>query len=236
VKLNVATMVKDEIKRFWPKTLEVWNDFADEIFVLDDGSTDETREVASDAGAFVITKKAKSKAAWGNEYPARKLLFESAWNRTAEGDYIFFLDADMIPARCPRGIIDDEGETFAFSLYDLWEPTRYRDDSYWAGHFHPRPWMIKRTDESPPWEWNERGIHCGHFPLNLRCSLLRYAPADFSILHYAYVTPALREAKYRQYLSVRKQLTDFEWAHVESILKPDPTLKDLPFEPEYSLL
>jgi len=229
-------MVRDEMNRFWPKTLEVWNDFSDSILVLDDGSTDGTKKEAENAGATVlIDGRKRKKAAWGDEAPTRKLLFETAWKRAEEGDYIFFLDADMIPARCPRPILDDVGETFAFSLYDLWEPKRYRDDSYWRGHFHPRPWLIKKTSEEGPWEWNERGIHCGHFPLNLRLSVIRYAPQDFSILHYAYVTSQLREMKHSQYQKVRKQLTDFEWAHAETILKKDPTLRDLPFEPEYSL-
>lgn len=234
--LTIACMARNEIHRFWPKVLEVWNDFADSIIVLDDNSTDETAHTARDEGAYLIPHAAQSAKAWGKEAPKRKLLFEACWERVEVGDYIFFLDADMIPARCPRAFMDDLGETFAFSLYDLWEPKRYRDDSYWKGHFHPRPWMIKRTEEEGPWEWNERGIHCGHFPLNLRLSKIRYAPDDFSILHYAYVTPELRAAKHEQYMSVRRQLTDFEWAHAESILKPDPTLKDLPFEPEYSLL
>ncbi len=227
-------MLKDEMHRFLPKALDIWNDFADFLIVVDDNSSDGTKEEAEDAGAFVVTAK-NSENAWGSEAPTRKLLFETAWDFSEEGDILFFLDGDMIPARNPRAMIDDDGETFAFPLYDLWNPTQYRDDSYWKGHFHPRPWMLRRTDEEGPWEWNDRGIHCGHFPLNLRLSKIRYAPEDFSLLHYAYVTPGLRKAKHAQYMSVRKQLSDFEWAHAETILF-EPTLRDLPFEPEYTLL
>jgi hypothetical protein len=84
------------------------------------------------------------------------------------------------------------------------------------------------------WKWNERGVHCGHFPANLLSRRIVYAPSDYSLLHLAYSTPELREAKHAQYMTVAEQLSDFERAHASSILF-EPTLARLPFTPELTL-
>ena len=234
--LTIASMIKDEMGRFLPKILGIWNDFSDNIIILDDSSSDGSREECKSAGAMVVDAPNKQHPAWGEEYPKRKVLFDTAWGETCEGSYILFLDADMIPARNPRMLMDGGSDAIKFSLYDLWNPRQFRSDTFWQGHNYPRIWMIKRTPEEGPWEWNERGIHCGHIPQNLPFHSMMSAPRDFSLLHYAYVSEKLRRYKHMQYMSVKNQLDEFEFDHADSILDEYPTLEDLPFECEWSLV
>lgn len=235
--LTVAAMVRNEADRFLRSALVAWNSFADDIVILDDGSTDDTAQICKDAGAYVVDAE-MDEVAWGREALTRAKLFNLAIDRGT--DYIFFLDADMVPARDPRRLMDTDADAVAFVLYDLWakEDSRlyFRNDNFWQGHLSPRVWMIRRPEiPEKGWSWNDRGIHCGHLPLNLRSSRIASAPLDYGLLHYAYLTPALRAEKASQYLSVRSQLTSHEAAHAASIEDPHPQVSPLAFTPEYEL-
>jgi glycosyltransferase involved in cell wall biosynthesis len=233
-RLIVAALVRNEADRFWRSALNAWATFADDIVVLDDGSTDDTVLCAEQWSGFVFDRS--TDAAWGNEAPARAELWERACQIARVGDYIFILDADMVPARDPRPLLAAEPDAIAFPLYDLWSPNEYRCDGFWQGHTAPRTWCF-RVPPVPAdgWQWNARGVHCGHAPTNLSFGRVVYAPTDFSLLHYAYSSPALRTAKHAQYLSIADQLSPFERAHAESILDPDPLLSPLSFTPQYTL-
>jgi glycosyltransferase involved in cell wall biosynthesis len=237
--LIVAAMVRNEADRFLRSALSAWGQFADDIIILDDSSTDNTKEICTSAGANVIDAE-MDEAAWGKEALTRAKLFNSALEAANEGDYIFFLDADMVPARNPRSLMETEADAMAFVLYDLWanEDDRlyFRNDTFWQGHLMPRVWMIQKPEiPEKGWTWNDRGIHCGHLPLNLRSSRIVSAPSDYGLLHYAYLTPSLRAEKASQYLSVRSQLTTFEVAHASSIEQEHPQISPLPFTPEFEL-
>jgi hypothetical protein len=228
----VATLVRNEADRFWRSALEAWSTFADRIVVLDDGSTDDTAQIADDAGALVRQRGA-GVSAWGQEAPARAELWEHALAESDEDDYIFVLDADMTPLRDPRPLLSTRPEGVAFNLYDLWTPHAYRADGFWQAHLHPRLWMVRRPSEDIEWFWSERGIHTGHFPLNLQVTPL-IAPPAFGLLHYAYATPQLRAAKHAEYIRVAKQLSDTEMLHAASIMEP-ATLRPLIHTPHLSL-
>jgi len=241
--LIVASLVKDEMDRFLPSALRAWSTFADEIVILDDNSGDGSDDFAEDFGAHVLRRR-DAPAAWGAETDARRTLFEAAWSFARVGDYVLWLDADMVPARSPRVFMDSESDGVLFRLYDLWGKDDggrllYREDSFWQGHFVERLWMVKkRRDEEVPreWEWGQRGIHCGHLPLNFACDSFVMVPEDYYLLHFAYVAPELREEKYVRYASVAAELTTFERDHAKSILDAAPELIQLPFEPELSLI
>ena len=235
--LHIAAMVRNEADRFLPRVLDIWGKFADEILVLDDGSTDDSREIASRAGAYVVDAES-SRVAWGAEAPTRARLFDLAWNLARLDDYILILDADMIPARNPRVLMDAEADMVFFALFDLWgtKPLVYREDAFWRGHLTPRVWMIRKTVHGHvPWEWSRRGVHCGHLPQNFTGESGVYAPRSMSLLHYAYSSPELRDEKYVAYASVAAHLSEHEIAHARSIRDLNPDTFHLEFTPEYTL-
>lgn len=228
-------MVRNESRRFWRSALACWSLFADDILVLDDGSTDATAQIAESAGAIVIRRSGPE--AWGNESPVRQQLFDLAIANTGPGDWILFLDADMCPARNPKDLaFNGTSDAWLFPLYDLWsaDPMRYRWDEYWYGHIHPRLWMIKRP-EPQDWAWPPLGIHSGHLPVNFHVMQPGFAPQDYGLLHFPYSTPELREQKFRQYMSVRHQLSPQQLAHAKTIIDGQPKTYPLPFRPEYRL-
>ena len=233
-KLLVAALVRNEAGRFLPSALAAWQDFADDVLILDDNSTDNTRELARSFGCIV--HKRDSEPMWGRESLARQQLFDLACQHTQPGDYVFVLDADMTPARNPRSMMLNQPGAVAFRLFDMWSPRMYRDDAYWNAHNHPRIWMFRRPERSD-WTWNDRGIHCGHLPSNFTIDRQSaVAPWDMGILHFAYSDPELRAAKYAQYASQFHQLGPHEQRHAESIMDPNPRLVPLYFECEYGLV
>jgi len=228
-------MVRNEADRWLPSALDAWAQFADEIVALNDGSTDDTAQLLYDAGAQVHTTLDTGTYAWGAEVASRQFLFEQA---VASGcDYLFWLDADMVPLDDPRPLLFGDIDGVYFNLYDLWslQPLRYRSDRFWQGHRHLRLWLIRNPGPNRTYHWNERGIHCGHLPLNLDISRSVGAPMSHGLLHYAYATPEMREKKLQQYIAQQEQLTESELLHALSITDTEPTLEHLTYEPRWPL-
>jgi len=243
----VATVVKDEAARYLPSCLDCWSDFSDRIVLLDDGSTDGTRELCVAYSNVDYFNLPDALDLWGHEAPHRAALFNKAMGSGKAGDVVFWLDADMVPARNPRELFELESVTqWAFPLYDLWgiDGNRrpiFRDDSFWRGHTNPRVWAIRIPEELDlaSLEWtNKRGIHSGHIPATwwdkYRDSPL-IVPQDHALLHYGYHTEADRLDRHERYLMVKRLMSEEEIAHARSIIDPEPTLKRLPFKPEYVL-
>lgn len=230
--LIVAALVRNEADRFLRSALRAWSEFADRIVILDDNSTDKTVEVArSFEKAVVLERYGASEAMWGRESQARRELWDAALENSEPGDAILWLDADMVPMRDPRDLLDPGIDSYLFTLYDLWgEDERgrllYREDAYWRGHMNPRVWMIRRPHELKV-EWNARGVHCGHLPANWTSERAMFVPPQWALLHYGYFDPADRHAKYAQYAKVMHQLSQHEWEHARTIVSANPFVKPL---------
>ena len=217
--LAVVTMVRNEAERWLPSALDAWSQFADEIIALDDGSTDGTADLLRKHGAQ--THQNALGTAWGAEVGPRRALFDFAVQSGCE--WLLWLDADMVPAQDPRDLMFASLDGLSFPLYDLWSltPLAYREDQLWSAHRGARLWAIRNPGERR-WRWQERGIHCGHLPLNLELSHLAVAPLSHALLHYAYATPELRAQKLQQYVSKQDQLTERELQHALSIGDAQP--------------
>jgi hypothetical protein len=167
------------------------------------------------------------------------MLFDLAVQHTEPGDWILFADGDQTLAKDPRPIcFNGRSDAYAVYLYDLWDEKDgrlyYREDEHWYGHTTPRIWLIQRPTPTD-WRWSDRGIHCGHLPLNLTLSNIGVLPRDYSWLHHAYIAPDLRAAKLAQYGAVSDQLSRPENLHALSIGSPSPRILPLPFDPDYRL-
>jgi len=240
--IRVATIVKNEEHRYWRSALEAWQTFAEDIIVFDDDSEDDTRKIADEMGCDTFNLIDNTDM-WGNETPHRAALFNYAMSKAEVDDVIFWLDADMVPAKDPTKFFDVEGpRSWAFKLYDLWAPSMYRTDEFWRGHLFPRVWAIRKPEDYLASDnvWEGRGIHSGHIPASWWKKESNFTPqmmmpADLSLLHYGYYTPQDRYDRDERYQSVKFHLTPEEIAHAETILDVEPVLRQLPFTPTLTL-
>lgn len=101
MKISACVIVKNEEKNL-PKWLECMSGIADEMVVVDTGSTDNTVKLAEGAGARLFHYE------WHNDFAAAKnFAIEQA-----KGDWIFFLDADEYFSDATRRIIRREMEAY----------------------------------------------------------------------------------------------------------------------------
>ena len=227
----VAAMVKDEASNYLPSALDAWREFSDHIIVLDDQSTDGTADLCREAGCYVLSWTGSP--AWGHETPPRRHLWEAAVQ--SGHDWIFVLDADMVPAKDPRELLLGGIDGVGFTLFDLWDDHSYRSDFYWRGHEVSRLWLVRNPRTTGNQTWTGRGIHSGHLPQNLRLERILQAPREYSLLHYAYATADDREKKIKQYMARGHQLTLHEWAHAASITSEEPSLLPLDIDISWPL-
>lgn len=233
--LAILSIIRNEARRWLPSVLRTWEQIADTIIVLDDNSDDDTPQLLKASPKVDYRRRGVLTPMWGDEAPVRQALWDLFINSGA--DWGLWLDADMLPASNPRSLFVDEVAAVAFPLYDLWsiKPYLYRHDGYWKAHTNPRIWAVQRPRDGFEAKWNDRGIHCGHLPLNLSLPRVIIAPPEYSLLHLAYSDAAERAAKYAAYMSRSFQLNRTEYEHAASIIDRSVECNLLPFPVEYDI-
>lgn len=235
----VASVVRNEASRYLPSALECWFDFADEVVVLDDGSTDGTVELCRSAGALVYERDPFAPRLWGGESEARRELHGHVMDRSP--DWVFYLDADMCVSSDPRPHLEG-ARGLAFRLYDIWglDPLVYRCDApWWQAHTRHHPWAI-RGDCLPSRldvRYSGRGLHSGHLPVNYDLGGWAWRGLNERhcvMLHYGYADAGDRVRKEAAYLELGPMLEPRERAHALTITR-EPELAALPVEPDYVL-
>ncbi len=218
-----AVLARNEAGRYLKEVIANLTSLCDTVLVVDDHSTDHTVAQARKAGAKVIPLGQAGEGMWGNESPARQILWERACEEAGDG-WIYFADADHITYGNLRDLTKSwQYNAWAFPLYDVWTPERdkYRADGPWCGHLFPRIWMVSPSRVPEGWqpEWSGRGVHSGHLPVNFPVTY-GVVPTDTYIAHLGYSTLADRQQRAERYAVVDAQLSDFERHHASTILDP----------------
>jgi len=212
-------LARNEADRYLAATLASMQRACDEILLLDDGSTDDTAEVARSFGASVRHRDA-SAPMWGQEATARAELW--AWGaEVARDGWLYISDADhdlVAPPDDWRTLLKSWSVTaWAMRLYDCWDsPQQHRVDGQWAAYQVARPWLF-RPGACPEPQWNGRGLHSGHAPGNFPY-ILGVAPERVWIRHLGWMARADRETKVARYTDASAHLAPAELAHLHSVL------------------
>jgi len=137
--LSVVIITKNEADRL-PRLLESIRDIADEIIVVDSGSTDGTPTIAARYGAKVFIEEWKG-------YGRQK---QSALEK-AKGDWILFLDADEIPDERLKQTIREVIKTPSAKGYLIRRKVVYLGKI--TTHVWGRDWVLRlvKRDANPRW-------------------------------------------------------------------------------------
>lgn len=218
-----AMLVRNEAGRWLETVLKQMATVCDIIIIVDDCSTDETPEICKKYGEVFYSDRSY----WGtNELKQRKFLWHLAVGEAKEGDWILCLDADeTIPniELLPEKLKQAEQyscDGLGFNLYDMWNPTHYRDDELWKAH--TRDWvMCVRFDAKREYVWRNTPLHCGRFPVN---ACRRMGQSGMRIQHWGWSRPEDREAKYRRYMEADPEGKNGSLLQYASILDKEPHL------------
>jgi glycosyltransferase involved in cell wall biosynthesis len=228
-KLTLSMIVKNEANRYLRQALTKHRAFIDKAVIIDDGSTDDTvelcKEVLEGIPLHIIENKTST---FANEVELRKLQWEETVSTNP--DWILNLDADEIFedrfANQVKDILQQKiYDAMYFRLYDMWDETHYREDTYWQAHKFYRPFMI-RYQPALEYVWKETPQHCGRFPTNIYHFPYFCHPAR--IKHLGWSSVKDRENKYERYMDMDPEGRYGWMEQYDSILDKDPHL--IPWE------
>ena len=165
IKLSIVIVAKNESKNIYECVRSAA--FADEILVVDSGSTDETISLAKSAGARIIKKK------WIGYGPQQNIAINAS-----KGDWIFSLDADeRISAKLANEIIQAINED-TFYVYNVPRKSlfvsKFMDYSGW------RPDYTKRLFKKGFAKFTEHEVHA-HLSTKYKIGKL-----ENPIIHFSY--------------------------------------------------
>ncbi len=224
-KLTLSMIVHNEANRWLTDALRAHRSFIDEAVIIDDGSTDDTVDVIRrELEGLPLRVVHNDTPRFSNEVELRK----QQWEETVatNPDWLLILDADEILEPRATSIIPElirrtDYAVFAFSLYDFWNTTHYRDDEWWCAHKSPRPFLVRYTPDFR-YCWKETAQHCGRMPQNV--VELPSAAVDLRVKHMGWASPSERARKHARYQSLDPEGRFGVKAQYDSILDSNPSL------------
>lgn len=221
-KVIVQMIVKNEADRYLEEVLDHTKSFADEIVITDDGSTDNTVEIARKYTDNVYENETSLFAI--NEGMLRQKAWDNIYTHARTDDLILCLDADeklFINGYDLNALADTNYKVFGITFYHMWNNSEYRVDKAWAPVISSRLFRYREGGQ-----FSDRRLACGSEPSYIQRWIKRgyfFLATGLAMQHLGYMRDEDKQAKYERYMELDKGEFHSR-AHLESILDPNPTL------------
>lgn len=226
-KITLSMIVKNEEGRYLKQMLQSLSSHIEEAVIIDDGSTDNTIQICKECLADIPLYMIENKKSM---FEQEGSLREKQWEETIKTnpDWILNLDADEILEESfweeKQRLLDDERyDVYAFRLYDMWNDTCYREDTYWNAHMFYRAFLI-RFQPGFPYRFHDIPQHCGRFPMNIFLHPKRNL--EYKVQHFGWATEESRQIKKERYQLLDPDAIYGISEQYDSIMDKVPTLKE----------
>lgn len=225
--ITLGMLLRNEAGRYLEEVLSHTTQYVSRAVILDDASEDNSAEICQSIfqeKGIPLTLISNKQAGFHNEILLRKQLWEMliashpSWILCLDADEIF---EDSAPTQLRALSARNDVDYFAFSLYDMWSCTHYREDDNWTAHRYYRP-LLLRYNPHFEYLWKETPQHCGRFPMNI--INLQGEISPLRIKHLGWMKPQERLEKYFRYKRLDPHAAYGIASQYDSILDPSPNL------------
>lgn len=226
-----SVIVHNEADRYLRPFFDHLLTFVDEVRVLDDGSTDDFKEIGWYDDERIVIQRNSSSQFFTHEGRARNALLR--WTMEAKPTVVLAIDADefVYDGQALRQAVGEPNPSGVWQLImeEVWKADEtvleIRQDKGWKEHpvgvvyWVPRDYASNRHMKRN-WTIPDRALACGRVPHMIGQNRgLRKDPIT-SLLHFGWACEADRDARYQRY--VQHDGGAFHRnEHLESIMFPD---------------
>lgn len=229
MKLVASMMTKNEMGRYLRPCIEHLLEFCDEVRVLDDGSTDGTREYL-EATARVDVIANDGPPMFEHEGQARNRLLD--WTLAGQPSHVISVDADEFVtngAAVRRACGGDQGPgVWLLSIQEVW-----RADAQYLWLRHDGKWDMQSTSPllwraprraARHWRIPNVQMACGREPLAVRQVGRRGRRIEADVLHFGWTNVGERKARHQRYVE-HDGGRFHNITHLNSIMWPDSRVR-----------
>lgn len=226
--------VKNE-ERWIERALTPLLEICDKVFILDDHSTDRTREIIEDAGVCVVIQSSFLETSLDESRDKTFLLryvedytgvaldpLSPHWVICVDGDEeIVAQDLKKFTQEPPQGM---GTVSYSFQILTLYNsPNQIRVDGPYKEMLRPSMFrLIKPGMKFLSNGGHGGGFHCSNVPADIGYGVMTHSPEPVRVKHYGYMEKETRERKLKFYMEHDPKHFDWYWRECcgEPVLAP----------------